>query len=141
MVRLLTGVGVDVEPLEATVERDVAVPMRSLFLSDVTLSRLVPIELTAAVTRCVAPSPMATTRMTTPTPMMMPSIVSAVRSLLLISPRNATRKHANRFIQLLSPVSNYENQQVFVSCAPTDYHSTLTDLGIGPDKPSDSEGE
>ena len=101
-VRLLTGVVLGVALVVATVVRETAVPMRRRLRSDVTLSRLVPIELTASVTRCFAPSPMATTIMTTPTPMMMPSIVSAVRILLLASPRRATRKHSNRFIRLPS---------------------------------------
>ena len=62
---------------------------------------LAPILVIARSTLADAPSPIATTQITAPTPMMMPSIVNPVRSLFCASAFSAIRGIMNRFIGTL----------------------------------------
>src|SRR5260221_14293957 len=57
---------------------------------------------TCWVMLAVAPVPMAISATTAPTPMMMPSMVSAERSLLAASARRAMRKFSAKFMAYLS---------------------------------------
>ena len=57
-----------------------------------TRTRLVPADRTSSDTVCFAPAPSATIVTTAPTPMLMPSAVSAVRSLCAASASTAMRR-------------------------------------------------
>ena len=67
------------------------------------MMRLEPRLLIWSSTRACAPAPTATIVITAPTPMMMPSIVSAERSLLTRSAASATRSVARKFIGTRPP--------------------------------------
>ena len=66
--------------------------------------RLLPNPRTSCVMPCWAPWPAAISAMTAPTPMTMPSIVSPVRSLFVVSSCTAVRRISNT-IMLSSPPS------------------------------------
>src|SRR5690242_19039840 len=65
---------------------------------DSTMIRLEPRLWICSATRAWAPAPTATIVMTAPTPMMIPSIVSALRSLFTRSARSAMRTACSAFI-------------------------------------------
>src|SRR5882724_6812785 len=65
-----------------------------------TMIRLEPRLWICSATRAWAPAPTATIVMTAPTPMMMPSIVSALRSLFTRSARSAMRTACSAFMVL-----------------------------------------
>ena len=60
-------------------------------------SRLDPSERICSSTRCCAPAPTAIITITAATPMMMPSMVSRLRSLFTASARIATRSRPRTF--------------------------------------------
>ena len=66
-----------------------------------TVIRFVPVALTCSSIIACAPEPSATIAMTAATPMIMPSIVSAVRSLLRASALKAIRSVMNSDMQVL----------------------------------------
>ena len=76
------SVGCEPEPPRAPPE---------VFEPGMTMSRFEPIDANASSTLALAPSPMATEKMTAHTPMIMPSVVRNERILLRMSARKATR--------------------------------------------------
>src|SRR5712692_11822533 len=68
---------------------------------------------TCLVILAVAPVPMAIRATTAPTPMMMPSMVRAERSLLAASARRAMRKFSAKFIVYASGVGGFFVQSLF----------------------------
>ena len=67
---------------------------------DKTINKLLPMEVTARLTPCLAPSPTASINTTADTPMIMPNMVSAVRSRFAPNARHASPSVATGFIAL-----------------------------------------
>ena len=65
---------------------------------DNTINKLLPIDITERLTLCLAPSPTASINTTAATPMIMPSIVNAVRSRFAPNARQASPRVANGFM-------------------------------------------
>src|SRR5262245_60407933 len=86
--------------MKAVCDRAVGPPRVSL--PGNTTTTFEPMPCTCWVMLAVAPVPMAIKATTAPTPMMMPSMVSAERSLLAASARRAMRKFSGKFMVCLS---------------------------------------
>lgn len=71
----------------------------------ITIIRFEPRLFSCSATFSLAPSPTASIVITAATPMMMPSAVSALRSLLARSERNAERAVSSRFMRFVWPAS------------------------------------
>src|SRR5438874_1732989 len=91
-----------------------------------------PMFVIARSTLACAPSPIATTQMTAPTPMMMPNIVSAVRMTFWRSAFSANRGIINRFIASPCHLTRLRRLNIdlgaladFVRAAPDDRVSVL----------------
>ena len=65
---------------------------------DMTMNRLLPMDCTERLTLCFAPSPIASISTTAETPIIMPSMVSAVRMRFAPRARQASPRFANGFI-------------------------------------------
>ena len=80
-------------------------------LPGITIMMLLPILAICCWMRCVAPEPIATVAMTEATPITIPSMVSAERSLFIFSARNAIRMEEIRCF-MTTPQQQYARRQL-----------------------------